>query len=449
MKKQIVFILFMFLICLLTAGYSPAVEPNPSAKYIQRTMKALEESTAQNPAYVRVLFYGQSIVQQEWTVEVQKELQKRYPTAKFTFKNSAIGGYTSPALIRTAESDLYPWYPDLLFFHVYGDLKKYEQIIQNTRERTSAEIVIWTSHLSANQDPNAMTAHRDERSQGILAVAERQHCMIIDLNKKWCDLLVSKGWKASDLLRDTVHLKPEGCAFYASFIAEELVRLPGHQGVESASGTIKTIPLNDSSVKKNADGSMTLSFSGNRVCAVSNGKGTQGASASVLLDGQPMNGQKDLWAFTRPSVGPAWMPAVNCINRNSTWVKEQWTLTALPDSAKDGSRIHYRVEGSITGPDGEGVSDKDFVSNSGRVLIAASDFAATGQFKYFKKSLPDNFKVTWSNYPLFADPYLPTEKGTRTVLVQNCSNGSHVLTIIPKNGDPGIECFIVNAPVRR
>ena len=37
---------------------------NPTAIHIQRTMKALEESTAAKPATVRVLFYGQSIVAQ-------------------------------------------------------------------------------------------------------------------------------------------------------------------------------------------------------------------------------------------------------------------------------------------------------------------------------------------------------------------------------------------------
>ena len=40
---------------------------NPTAIHIQRTMKALEESTAEKPATVRVLFYGQSIVALGWT----------------------------------------------------------------------------------------------------------------------------------------------------------------------------------------------------------------------------------------------------------------------------------------------------------------------------------------------------------------------------------------------
>ena len=88
-----------------TASVATA-EQNPSAAYIQRTMKMLEESTAENPAHVRVLFYGQSITAQAWTRIVQRQLAQRYPTAKFEFRNAAIGGYISSVLIRTADHDL-------------------------------------------------------------------------------------------------------------------------------------------------------------------------------------------------------------------------------------------------------------------------------------------------------------------------------------------------------
>ncbi len=440
--------LFVFVLGWFVLNPVEGIEPNPSAIYIQRTMKALSNSTEAQPASVRVLFYGQSIVAQEWTVQVQEELKKRYPTVKFTFKNSAIGGYTSPALIRTAESDLYPWYPDLLFFHVYGDIKKYEEIVQKTRRETSAEIILWTSHLSSNQDPTTMLKERDQRSKDILDVAKRQKCMIIDLNQKWCHLLIENQWKASELLRDTVHLTPNGCKYYARFIEEELVRIPETQGVDSVSGTIRPIALTDSAVKKNHDGSLELTFNGNRVCAISDGMGTENAKATLLLDGKPMKEFKELWATTRPSNGPVWMPAINAVSWNVPPVKEEWTLTALPESHEDGSLIYYQVKGSVTGFDGKGSSAERFVSHSGRVIIENSDFAAVGQYKYFKKTLPKDFKVTWSNYPLFADPYIAAAKDVQTVLVQNCSNERHVLTIIPEKSDwnLGIASFVIYAP---
>jgi hypothetical protein len=107
----------------------------PSAAFIQRTMKQLSDSTPEHPARVRVLSYGQSITAQPWTSAVKKELKQRFPSVQFEFHNPAIGGCKSPSLVRTAEPDLYPWYPDLLIFHVYGPMEPYEEIIRKTRER--------------------------------------------------------------------------------------------------------------------------------------------------------------------------------------------------------------------------------------------------------------------------------------------------------------------------
>ena len=90
----------------------------------------------------------------------------KYPTVKFEFRNAAIGGYDSSVLIRTADHDLYPWYPDLLFFHVYGPMDKYEEIVRRVRERTTAEVVIWTSHLNvvSPDKPTEIDTSHDERA---------------------------------------------------------------------------------------------------------------------------------------------------------------------------------------------------------------------------------------------------------------------------------------------
>ena len=217
---------------------------NPTALHIQRTMKALEESTAEKPATVRVLFYGQSIVRQGWTDVLMKMLKEKYPTVNFVWANKAIGGFTSPALTRTAWCDLFPYYPDLLFFHVYGPIDKYEEIVKNTRAMTSAEIVLWSSHLSKGQDPQKMLAERDQRSKDIKAVAERNKCMFVDLNRKWSEMLVANGWAATNLLADGIHMngKTDAFKYYAGFIGEELCRIPGTSGEPDVSGTITEVP---------------------------------------------------------------------------------------------------------------------------------------------------------------------------------------------------------------
>ncbi|QNN20986.1 hypothetical protein HED60_01440 [Planctomycetales bacterium ZRK34] len=434
------------------ATFTPiaAAAENPTAACIQRTMKALDESTADQPAHVRVMFYGQSITAQSWTKLVQAELTRRFPTVQFEFRNAAIGGYTSPLLVRTADHDLYPWYPDLLFFHVYGPMDKYEQIIQRVREKTSAEVILWSSHFNAAsaKHPEKTDGGDDKRGEEIRAVAEKYHCMFIDLRRKWRAYLTDGQPTNKDLLRDGVHLKDEGCKLYAGFINEELIRDSKLGDNPTASGTITTVTTDSPQVTKAPDGSLTLRFTGNRVVAVSDGSGAAGAKATVLLDGQPMDGVKELWTISRPSVGPAriWMPAINHIGFEKPLLEENWVLTSLPDSAPDGSKIHYRLEGSKTGPDGEGWSTERFVSPSGRAIIEPADWRVQWTLGYRKATLPEGFQVKWRSYPMFTATYQPQPTGARTVLMQGCTTGPHTLTLKPEAGPLGISSFVVNTP---
>jgi hypothetical protein len=396
------------------------------------------------------MFYGQSITAQAWTQILQKQLAERYPTVQFEFRNAAIGGYTSPVLIRTADHDLYPWYPDLLFFHVYGPMDKYEEIVRRVRERTSAEIVIWTSHLNivSLDKPDEIETSHDERAEKIRAVAPRHNCMLIDLREKWRKHLADNGLAVKDLLRDAIHLNPQGCELYAKLIGEELVRAPELGDDDAASGTITTIPADSPEVARGPDGSLTLRFTGNRVVAVSDGTGAADAKATVLLDGQAMDSRKELWAISRPSLGPAkiWMPAINNIAFEQPLLEEDWTLTCLPDSSPDGQKLHFRLQGSVTGDDGEGWNTERFVSRSQRAIIEPSDWQIAWTLGYRKATLPEGFTVTWHSYPMFTRQYTPTPAGTRTLLVQGCANQSHTLTLTPEGGSLGIAAFIVHAP---
>jgi len=65
-------------------------------------------------------FTGQSITEQEWSKQVAADLRKRFPSADLEIENRAIGGFAAQMLIRPAEHDIYPFYPDLVIFHVFG-----------------------------------------------------------------------------------------------------------------------------------------------------------------------------------------------------------------------------------------------------------------------------------------------------------------------------------------
>ena len=87
---------------------------------IQRTMRLLATSTPQKRNTVRVLFYGQSITEQRWCQAVADDLRARFPYANLVIENRALGGFGSQMLVKTSETDLYPFYPDLVIFRDQG-----------------------------------------------------------------------------------------------------------------------------------------------------------------------------------------------------------------------------------------------------------------------------------------------------------------------------------------
>ena len=106
---------------------------------IQRTMTLLATSSPTHRNKVRILFYGQSITEQEWWHAVADDLRRRFPYADLVIENRALGGFSSQLLVKTAETDLYSYYPDLMIFHVYGAHNDYEDIDMSVLRRIVEE----------------------------------------------------------------------------------------------------------------------------------------------------------------------------------------------------------------------------------------------------------------------------------------------------------------------
>lgn len=422
---------------------------------IQRTMRALEESTAEKPARLRFLFYGQSLVEQGWCTNVVANLLKRYPTAQIEWENRAVGGFESPLLIRAAESDLYPYYADLVFFNDYGSTKLVRTMIERLRARTTSEIVMWTDRIRKGQDPKEMIGETDARSIDLASIAADNGCMLVHVMRKWCRNLIDKGLDPMHYLADGVHLKAESGAFQliADCITEDMVRLPGCDALPE-SGTVTVCPFTSDILGETAvlapaveheDGSVEFPFEGNRVVAEAvSWRGCYNSSpVKVLLDGKEMSSMKELYHHGRVSGLLSWMPIILHVDSEKAPVAEDWTLTYVEGTDPLGAPIRYRVDGSVTGFDGFGRTDRDFVSDSGRVKILASDFHSW-QYDYFVRR---NEKRSGTVSPCRAEPgqwtmwrtsadftdrigtYLKPRE--RIVLVSGCSNGRHTLTFVP------------------
>lgn len=393
----------------------------------------------------RVLFYGQSITKRVWADKVAESLRTKYPEIAFDFQNLAISGFVSNNLVRTAEHDIYPYYPDLMIFQVYGPWKEYEEIVRTTCERTTAAVVIQTNHVDVSYHDHSKEQLRTYDTTRQKEVAVKYGCPVADVNTKWREYLKVNNLHASDLLADQVHPNAKGDELMAAIVFEEIKDLPVFKQ------RIRGQEIGLDKVSRRPDESLELHFEGNRVEAVGTGL-VAGAPIEMQLDGTPVASIKECWAATRPSaLGKPfvvwWQPAIKQVGFAAVPVEEEWTLTCLPDSAPDGKPVRFKVAGSLTGEDGEGSSAERFVSKSGRVVIEPSDWMIASALSVKKTiPLPTNLTVKWKTYPLFAKEVPPTEAGKAFLLIQGMPNSEHTLTLRPIEGLTG---FRISCPSGR
>lgn len=427
--------------------------------HIQRTMTLLATSTPEKRNTVRILFYGQSIVaNKKWTDAVVSDLIERFPHADIIYENRAIGGFSSQYLVNSSESDMYPFYPDLVIFHVYGAHKEYQEIIHTLRSRTTAEVAIVSDHPGAKEyDGKEFSALSDwdnfMRNTFVPAVAKEYKARLIDITTPWKEYLQKNNLASQALLRDGIHPNDHGCFLMSELVKRELVYLPDHPKDEWKD-LVKEYKIGeDVKFKKRK---LNFEFEGNRVDVVP-GNGDNPVPMDVKIDGKKPSGIKSCYTFTRTSGSPGveW-PAILRIDSETLPLLEDWKLTVekVNDPNTD---FTFKVEGSKTGFDGMGNSLEKFISSSGRVVIEPGMWKNLQRDYEFKgQPVTPGFEITWSVKPLFVDQYQAVEmadssKDYATRLAQNLTNEKHTLQLTIKGkGNPMIKAIrIYTPPVKR
>lgn len=460
MSRQSIPRAVLLAVCSLLAAGAAAAEfarPDPPPNLaslgsrIQRTMTLLATSTPQKRNHVRILFYGQSVTANPWTKAVADYLRKTYPSADLEIENRAIGGFTAPALIQTAEFDLYPFYPDLMIFHVYGGVEtgEQEQIIARTRRRTTSEVLLWTSHFrwpkdvardGSPDDPGVQALYRpDERRAALMRrLADKYGCELAEVREALRRYLKQHDLYPKDTLGDSVHPNKLGNFLLASLI-EPYLRYDPKFSKEPWQHLVRDFPAGGPGLKRGPDGSLELEFEGNRVDAIAGAAEGRPGTAKVLIDGRPPSSFPELYYVARPSPAPhVWWPALKAIGHRKPLVVETWTMKILECDPQK-RHVAFEVIGSKTGPDGRGTNRQTFVSNSGRVTIEPGAWMICSSLRYRKKPLPAGYQVTWQVKPLFVDTYQAPKaedpaREYATTLAQGLSNTRHALRIVP-NGD--------------
>ena len=442
-------------------------------KRIQRTMNLLASSTAAKRNRVRIFFYGQSITAGMHSREMINVLRNRYPWAIIDFENRAIGGFGASTLLRTGEHDLYPRDADLLVFHVYGDAKSLDKLFGNVRRRNSSEILVYTHHYNWVSSPQGLQkklAYLAKSTAEWHELAEKYRMELAPVNRDWPLFFLKHDWGINEVMGDTVHSNVHHNVTGHVLLAKLVLRnFRHHPGAPLTFPNLATaIPLHSPAVTVNGrwqkDGSglrtrekgagIKIAFDGNRVDVLPLPCANPG-TAKILIDGKAPEQFRELYYCNRPSNAPytGW-PAIKRIDLGPDVLPraETWTLTPSDvDLAK--RTFSFRLEGSVTGPDGAGDTSGRFVSNSGRIIFSPRESMIARACQYRKKDkLPDDYKVTWETLPLFQNPWRPPANVDPVIerpvtLVKGLPNGRHTLEIIANgDGEIPVKALIVRQP---
>ena len=418
-------------------------DPEQFGVHIQRTMALLENSTPEQQNTVRILFYGQSITEGAWWGIVRDDLLERYPNANLIIENRALGGYASQILQKTAETDLYPFQPDLLIFHVYGSHHAYENIIRGVRERTISEILIQSDHYSANHDlneeRNPENLDQDNWTQWwnyvfLPEIAERYGATLTAQRDLWREYLIVNDLEPKELLTDNVHTNDHGNFLMAELLKPHLIYRTeldvaraqnpfNNEWVQTLSADELTASDSDS---------IKIRFKGNRIDLIAGSDGT--GEIAIQINQRKPSQFPELYGFTRTTPYPysKW-PLITLLESESQLKLETWIVT-LYDISDDGSEFRFELHGSETGFDGSGISDERFVSNSGRIVIDPENWNIERSMRVFGGHLTDGFEISWDVVPYFKDEVLIPESSDSAVenkvtVVQGLSHGEHVVIL--------------------
>jgi hypothetical protein len=396
--------------------------PVHGLRNIQRTMRLLETSSAAQPNRVRILFYGQSITQSAWSRQVAAHLHTRYPHARLEIQNRALGGFSSERLAESAETDLYPWQPDLVVFHVYGAHDRYEDIVRQLRATTSAELLLQTDHVTDPRDlhePLAPCANPPDAAhwsgfmnQAFLpSLVARHQVALCDLRTSWKLYLERERLPPSALLSDQVHLNAQGDQRMAALV-ESCLRYQPALGDSPAEDWVETVAATP-----------RLGFRGYRIDATVG----PGGSVRVRIDGEAPSRLPSLYRFARAHVrgGDKW-PPLHGLDSRSPLLLETFTFALR----RSGDAFLFDVTGSRSGDEGSGSTDAPFESRSGRLLIAPTNWDIAYAFELAGQPVPATFEVELRVEPHFVDTFAGTAEGERTItLASGLAAGAHLLEL--------------------
>jgi hypothetical protein len=204
------------------------------------------------------------------------------------------------------------------------------------------------------------------------------------------------------------------------------------------------------------DARLRVKFTGSRIDLIGR-KAPGGGTVKALIDGQPADTapvfftnyllpKPKSWPLKLAGPGPGDI-APHAVDLGEKLIPQTWTITVTSETGD------YRLEGSVTGPDGQGNVTKPFVSNSGQIrldpkLWRHGRVEQRGKEPLYGNRTGDTFTFDVCRCAVGEVSFAsPDRSPLCQPLVQNLPNGSHTLELVTKgDGEVAIESLYVFQP---
>jgi hypothetical protein len=451
-------------ICLSNDVQLPAFQPEVAqVKRLSRSLSLLKSATETYHPEVRIMIYGQSHSLGEWPGYLIDNIKQAYPHARIVWTNKSVVAFSSMLLSRSVKSDVIPWQPDLLFLHCLGDDKDdYHRLYSTVSKFCTADVVVQGDHVNtaggtlesldlSEIGPDSKPVLRNYH--WLPEIVNQYNFCWADIRTPWKEYLISNNVYYLDMLRDGFHCNDRGHLLTAHLLFQFLAPKSNADSIDPLNNAkIRTLELHkDITISGNH---LPIKFTGNRVDVIYNETSSPNAPVyEYTLDNKNPDTVQSLYDFDRASFtwGLPW-PGILGASHVTMPLEEQWTISTKSISLVTG-QVFFSVEGSKTGPDGEGSNFFfPFVSNSGRLKIEPQAFMQGLAFMYSQQEPPADWKIT-VNCVLRAvrsfrpRPWLEKTAEVSETLFLSSDDQKHELDIKSKvAGVSGIKGFRVFSP---
>ena len=405
--------------------------------------------------------------------ELIRAIRERYPHAPPIIYRKHGGPGTPWQFVYTwVKQFVAAEQPDLIFTYTSGTLEGLDSLLGELRRRTTAEIIVPSLHF---RPPAPMTRDDITRGMGVewskvRELCAKHHAEFVDNRQEMADYITKNHLDLEDLLADHNHQGMHGRIRIWDNVTAHLVSAT--QPAYRPEALERRIPLeslaqnNREKVQLSGDwkagkgpfrafhamdkgARLTVQFTGNQIDLLGL-KTPGGGTAKVTIDGVPADeAPVFLSDFIQPDKKHAWR-IPHAVDWGDHLTTQSWTITMTNNTGD------FRLEGSVTGPDGTGNLTKPFWSNSRQIGLPPQYWREAiiqkpGAPPEYGVATGDNFKFDVYRSAIgelsfdaahqaeFAEP-----------LARNLTNGPHTLELtVTGNGGVTVTGLYVYEPLEK